>query len=494
MPKSGGQENSVHNKTNEKKNSTQKKDTLKISNEKKEFAKRDKTESKIKKERENKIKLKTNTEKENKIEIKTKKSNKSEVSLPTEMSSHKKTKNINKKEFRTLEVVVLVFLTCLISLIIGGTLGMKFSKKSGNNKNIQIADAEIQHFIKEFNYLVENYYGDINKKELLNTAFKSMVDSLEDAYSGTLDENTSNNFDIELEGIYEGLGIEIVNDENMNILIYSIIPNSPASKSELQKGDKLITVNDVAVSGMTTTDFINHVIKGSKETQYTIRFERNGEQKDITIKKEYITLKSVVSQVYEEAGTKIGYLKVEIFAANTYEQFKKELQNLEKMGINSLIIDLRDNSGGHLTVVANMISLFLDSSHVIYQTQDKNGTIKVHSTGSKTKSYPIVIIGNSASASASELMIGALMEEYGATLIGNQSFGKGTIQELHKLSSGEEYKFTTKKWLTPKGNWIHEKGFKPSIEVTLSEEYYQNPIEENDNQLKAAKEYLKNLN
>lgn len=474
MPKSGEQEKKIQNKTTGKKNTTQKKDVLKISNKKKEVVKRGNLESKAKNEK--------------KVEIKTK-NNKNES--PENISLHK---NISKKEFRTLEVVVLVFLTCFISLIIGGTLGIKFGSKVGNNKNIQMADSEIQHFIKEYNYLIENYYGDIDKKQLLNTAFKSMVDSLGDAYSGTLDENTSNNFDIELEGIYEGLGIEIVNDENMNILIYSIIPNSPASKSELQKGDKLITVNDVAVSGMTTTDFINHVIKGSKETEYIIRFERNEQQKEIMIKRERITLKSVRSQCYEENGKKIGYLKVEIFAANTYEQFKKELQNLEKMGIDSLIIDLRDNNGGHLTVVANMISLFLDSSHVIYQTQDKNGTIKVHSTGSKTKSYPIVIIGNSASASASELMIGALTEEYGATFLGNQSFGKGTIQELHKLSSGEEYKFTTKKWLTPKGNWIHDKGFKPSIEVTLSDEYYKNPIEENDNQLKAAKEHLKNLN
>lgn len=163
---------------------------------------------------------------------------------------------------------------------------------------------------------------------------------------------------------------------------------------------------------------------------------------------------------------------------------------MESDGFESLIIDLRDNSGGHLTAVKDMIGLFLDSSHVIYQTEDKKGKEKVYSNGKVTKNYPIVIVGNANSASASEVMIGALTEEYGAVLIGNRTFGKGTVQELHSLTNGDEYKFTTKKWLTPKGNWVHNNGIEPKIEVTLSKEYYENPTEENDNQLKAAINYL----
>lgn len=398
----------------------------------------------------------------------------------------------NSRNFKTLEVVVLVVLTCIISLLVGGALGIKFSPKN-NLGNVQVADSEIQEFIKDYNYLIENYYGTIDKKELLNTAFKSMVDSLEDSYSGTLDENTSNNLNIELQGSYEGLGIEIINDSEGNILIYRVIPNSPASRVDLQANDKLITANNISVSGMTTTDFINNVVKGSGATDFTLVIERDGVQKTIELKKESITLQSVTSKTYTENGKKIGYLKVTIFAANTYEQFKKELQNLESQGIDSLIIDLRDNSGGHLTAVKDMIGLFLDSSHVIYQTQDKTKTTKVYSTGKETKKYPIVIVGNAMSASASEVMIAALTEEYGAILIGNQSFGKGIVQELHSLSNGDEYKFTTKKWLTPKGNWVHNNGIKPAIEVTLAKEYYSNPVEENDNQLRAALDYLGTL-
>lgn len=410
--------------------------------------------------------------------------------VPTNEKSAKY-KNTSKKEFKTMEVAVLVILTCMISLIVGGILGSRVASRKWFG--VEVADPAIQDFIKDYNYLIENYYGSVDKKELLNTAFKSMVDSLEDSYSGTIDENTSNNLNIELKGSYEGLGIEIVNDSDNNILIYSVIPNSPASKVDLMVGDKLITVNGTSVTGMLTTDFINKVVKESNATTFNMIIERNGAKKTIVLEKETITLQSVHSKTYEENGKKIGYLKVDIFATNTDEQFKSELHNLEYMGIDSLIIDLRDNSGGHLTSVENMLSLFLDSSHVIYQTQNKDKKNKVYSNGKETKDYPIVIIGNAMSASAAEVMIGALTEEYGAVLVGNQTFGKGTVQELHELSNGDAYKFTTKKWLTPKGKWVHNDGIMPTIEVTLAKEYYGNPIEENDNQLKAALDYLKTL-
>lgn len=398
--------------------------------------------------------------------------------------------NSGKRGFQTLEVAILVILTCIISLAVGGFLGIKLQKRANNQDHLEVAGNEIQEFIKDYNYLIENYYGDIDKKELLNVAFKSMVDSLGDSYSGAIDESTSNNFDIELKGDYEGLGIEIINDSEKNILIYSIIPNSPASKVDIKVGDKLITVNNTDVRGMTTTDFIKNVVKGSGALEFVMVFEREGQQHTVTIKKETITLNSVTSKTYYENGKRIAYIKVSIFAENTYDQFKKELARLESEGFESLIIDLRDNSGGHLNTVENMIGLFLDSSHVIYQTENKKEKKKVYSPGKVTKKYPIVIIGNAMSASASEVMIGALTEEYGAILIGNQSFGKGTVQELHSLTNGDEYKFTTKKWLTPKGNWVHNNGIKPKIEVTLSKEYYGNPVEENDNQLRTALNYL----
>jgi carboxyl-terminal processing protease len=183
-------------------------------------------------------------------------------------------------------------------------------------------------------------------------------------------------------------------------------------------------------------------------------------------------------------------MNVSIFAANTYKQFKEELEKLEKDKIDSLIIDLRGNGGGHLSSVTNMISLFLDSSHVIYQTQTKKETEKTYSTGNVTKKYKIVLLCDDQSASASEVMMGALKDEYKATIIGTTSFGKGTVQELLTLPSDTQYKLTTKKWLTPNGTWVNGIGIKPDIEIKLSDEYIKNPSKENDNQLQEAIKYL----
>ena len=184
----------------------------------------------------------------------------------------------------------------------------------------------------------------------------------------------------------------------------------------------------------------------------------------------------------EESGVNIGYIQVGIFAENTYEQFKEQLLKLEKDNLDSLIIDLRGNSGGHLETVTNMTSLFLDSKKVIYQIQTKTKTEKIYSKGKNNKTYHIYILIDADSASASEVMASALSEQLDAKLVGENSYGKGTCQEVKYTSSGDQYKFTTKKWLTSKGIWIKGKGLKPDIEIKLSEAYIDNPTDENDNQ------------
>ena len=174
---------------------------------------------------------------------------------------------------------------------------------------------------------------------------------------------------------------------------------------------------------------------------------------------------------------------------NTDTQFKKHLDELEKDGIDSLIIDLRGNTGGHLTSVENMMSMFLDKTKVIYQIESKGKTTKYYSKGKETKKYPIVVLVDELSASASEMLTATLKESYGATVVGKTTFGKGTVQEL--LDSNEnQYKITTKKWLTPNGNWINEVGVKPDVEVDLDEKYLKEPTKENDNQLQKAIEVL----
>lgn len=409
---------------------------------------------------------------------------------------NKKQKEENKKlrkrvnnGFNTTEVVFLIIVTCVISLIMGWSISN--GTKLKNNKIYSTDDKELEEFIENYNYILENYYKDIDKKELLDGATEGMISKLDDEFSTVIPEESTNNFNIRLEGTYEGIGVEIVNDENNNVIIYSIIENSPAEKAGLKVGDIIIKIDDKDFTNKKTSELSNYVKNSTKEN-FKIVIKRDGEEKTFELKREKVTLKSVDSKIIERDNKKVGYIYIAIFANDTYNQFKKALNQLEQEKIDALILDVRDNTGGHLTTVSKMLSLFLDSNHVIYQTQTKEETKKFYSKGKETKKYKIVVLQNENSASASELLSAALKEEYKATIIGTKSYGKGTVQELIKTTSGSEYKLTTKKWLTPKGNLIHKKGVMPDIEIELSDEYKNDPTEENDNQYqKAIEEAIK---
>lgn len=387
-----------------------------------------------------------------------------------------------KRRFSNLETTVLMLIIAALGIAIGYSLATRREK---NNGNYTVVDPEMQTFLENYNYILENYYGNINKKDLINAALSGMLGSLDDPYSEFLEQENSNTFQVTLAGEYEGLGIEIINDENHNIYVSKVLDNSSASKNGVQVLDRVKSINGKSLEKTKTSEFVK-IVKESTDKIFTIVVDRKGEEKTFSLEKTKIVLQSVKSKIIEENGKKIGYLEVSIFASNTAQQFEKALLELEKQGIQSLMIDLRDNSGGHLSAVDSMLSLFLDKTKVIYQTEGKSGTVKTYSKGTMTKTYPIVILTNENSASASEVMTAALKEQLNATIVGKKTYGKGTVQELQTLPNGDQYKFTTKKWLTPKGNWINEVGIVPDIEITLDKVYYENPIEENDNQYQEA--------
>lgn len=382
----------------------------------------------------------------------------------------------NSSAFATKEVVTLVIITCIVSFIMGAIF---FGNDSGSNK---LLDNELNEFIEQYDYIVNNYYEDVDKKELINGAIKGMVESLGDDYSVYLEQSSSENFNITLNGSYEGIGISVATSANNEIVIVGVFDNSPASKAGLKPLDIIKSFDGEDLTNKTATELTNMIKKSSKKS-ISLGILRDGEEKYVKVEKDVVTLNSVSSKILNENNINIGYIQVSIFAENTYKQFKEQLSNLEKKGIDSLIIDLRGNSGGHLDTVTDMTSLFLDSKKVIYQIQTKTKTEKIYSNGKKNKSYPIYILIDADSASASEVMASALSEQLGAKLVGENSYGKGTVQEVKYTSSGDQYKFTTKKWLTSKGVWIKGKGLKPDIEIKLNEEYLNNPSEENDNQL-----------
>jgi len=413
------------------------------------------------------------------------------------MNKNKKKKyscglNFYKKEPTRLDILEVIFIA-LVTGVVGALAGfiLGTSPKTKTQKQV-IKNDSLSQFIETYNYILDNYYGDeeITEEKLLESALDGLLSSLGDANTTYLDEDTSENFNIELEGSYQGLGVEIANEVSTgNIIIIGVFKESPADKAGLLPGDRLLKIDGQDITKEKSSFFSNYVKKTPKEN-FELLIKRNGEELTINVKRDIVVIKSVSSKIIEKNNKKIGYIYTSIFAGNTYSQFKEELEKLESENIDSLILDFRSNSGGHMVSAKEILSLFLDNEKIIFQVKDKNGVEKLYSTGTKSKEYPIVLLGNGSSASSSEIVIAGLMDNLGAKLVGQKTYGKGTVQELQTLPSGAQYKFTIKKWLTPNGLCIDKEGIKPDYEVKLSDEYLKNPIDENDNQLQKAIEIL----
>ena len=389
-------------------------------------------------------------------------------------------KTKEKPAFKTKEVIFLLLLTAIISILMGGLVTYNIILKETNT------DEDLQEFIENYEYITNNYYGKVNKTQLIDSAIEGMLNTLDKNSSYVGDTNSS--FSIYLEGKYKGTGIQVYNDDNNNVVIYNVLQNTPASKAKLKAGDIITKINDKDTTNMTITNF-SKLIK--KQNSFKLTYKRDGKENTVNLKLENIELKSVSSKVIEKENKKIGYLKITIFANNTASQLKTQLQELESKNIDGLIIDLRDNSGGHLTAAEEILSQFLDKTHPIYQIKSKTSQTKYYSTGKETKNYKIALLVNENSASASEVVTSALKEQYNATIIGEKTYGKGTVQELQTLPNGQQYKLTTKSWLTSKGKVVDKIGITPDYEVSLDETYTKNPTDENDNQLQKAINILK---
>lgn len=392
-------------------------------------------------------------------------------------------KKFNKSNFKTVEVIFLVLITAIISLIVGYLLNDKETNKVKGN------DKYINEIINNYNNIVDNYYEEVDKSKLVSGAINGMVDSLGDEYSSLIDQTSNSTFNINLEGTYEGIGVEIYNDDEMNIVVLGVISDSPASRAGIKPGDIIKKIDDTSLENTNISELTKYVKENTNES-YNLTIIRDNNEMNVTLERSKITIKSVLSKTFERNNKKIGYIYMSVFANATVDQFEKALAELEKENIDGLIIDVRSNTGGHLTTAVSVVSNFLDDTNVIYQIEQNKKKTKYYSIGGKTKEYPIVVLQNNGSASASELLSSSLKEAYGATIIGTTSYGKGTVQEMVKLKNGDSYKFTTKKWLTPKGNSINKKGVQPDVEIELSDEYTKNPTDENDNQLQEAINYL----
>ena len=395
-----------------------------------------------------------------------------------------------KAGFNYAEVIVIM----IITLIIGGAIGAFLTKfnsdgSSNHSESITKVPSGMDEFLKTYNNIINDYYEKVDSDKLLEAGINGMLEYLDDDYSVYMNEEASESFNEQVEGKYKGIGVEIITTDESGVIINRVFDGSPAKKAGLKPGDIFIKVNGEDVFEKSAND-ISKLIRNDEDGEVTVAVRRGTEEIESIIKLSTVDIESVTSKVFEENGKKIGYIRISIFADNTYLQFEKKLLELETKKIDKLIIDVRDNSGGYLTTVTDIASLFLNKGKVIYQLDTKGIVEQIYDKTKINRDYEVVVLTNKASASASEILASALQESYGAKVIGTQTFGKGTVQTAYQLKSGATVKYTIQKWLTPKGNWINEKGVKPDIEVELSEDYFNNPSDDTDNQLRKAIEEL----
>lgn len=387
---------------------------------------------------------------------------------------------MNKKSKRLTEILIIVLISCFIGMISGATAILTLNKSI--NKKVDTSDlGEVSALYER---IMGEYYQDVDSKTLVEGAMSGMLSVL-DKNSSFLDKSATNSFNNRMQGEYYGIGVEALTVDGVGILVSGVLKNSPAEKVGLKEGDMIISVNDISMKSKTASYFTSMI--NDSESDINIKVSRNNETKLFTLKAEKIIIQSVTTNTFYRNNKRIGYVKISIFAANTAEQFKEKIENLESSGIDSLIIDVRNNAGGYLTNASTMLEMFMKKDSTLYKTETKENTVVRKDLTEENRDYPVIVLVNESSASASEILASCFKENYGSTLVGIKTYGKGTVQETVSVLDGDSMaKLTTKKWLTPNGEWIDGKGITPDVVVKLNDKYLTDPTFENDNQLSTA--------
>lgn len=392
----------------------------------------------------------------------------------------------NIKENIRLAIII------VISMIIGSVFTM-FIKENNNSVNYSYSSKDRKEFnslYETYDTIMKDYYKSVDSNTLIEGAINGMLGSLNDEHTMYFDKKSKEAFDSELSGNYYGIGAQIQLTGEGTIKITKVFNDSPAEKAGLKAEDVFVSVDGVSVEGKNATEVAN-MLKSNTVKTSKIVIKREGNEINFDVTKENITLFSVSSEMLKNNNKNIGYLSVSIFGQKTYSQFKDALLKLESQNMDSLIIDLRGNTGGYLYTVTNMLEEFVGKDNIMYQIQSSNGVKKYKSSKETSRKYKIVILVDENSASASEIMAASMKENYGAILVGKTTYGKGTVQTTKNLSNGSMIKYTIEKWLTPNGKNIDKEGITPDYDVNIGDSYLNSPTKENDMQLKKALDLLK---
>lgn len=365
--------------------------------------------------------------------------------------------------------------------------------------------AEIEGFDK-FQQALElistKYVEDVDEEKLLEGAIQGMLSTLDDPYSVYMDKETAQQFSQSLDSSFEGIGAE-VGMQSGKVTIVSPFKGSPAEKAGLRPNDQIVSIDGDNVEGLGLNETVLK-IRGKKGTKVAIEVIRPNSKEKLSfdVVRDEIPLETVFASTKEQDGKKVGYIQITTFSENTAKDFQKSLTKLEEEQIKGLVLDVRGNPGGYLQSVEEILKQFVTKDHPYIQIEERNGDKKRYfSKLSKKKEYPITVLIDKGSASASEILAGALKEASDYELVGETSFGKGTVQQAVPMGDGSNIKLTLYKWLTPEGNWIHKKGVEPTMKVEQPPIFQLSPLQVekslvldmNNEQVKTAQLVLKGL-
>lgn len=394
----------------------------------------------------------------------------------------------------------------VVAMVLGASVltGIVSSVLTANaiySKGIAESDDKVQAFaikMSQINAVLDSmYYYDINENEMLENAASAYVEGLDEPYTHYYDKEEFKAYNEELEDSYVGIGVVISAGENGLIEVVAPVEGSPAQESGIVPGDYIVAVDGVEYAG-TQMDEAVSVIKGGKEGSVVkITVYRDGNRMDFDVTRRNISTESVTTKMLDD---NIGYVRISAFNTNdpgnsqdTYTEFKEKVTELEKNGMEKMIIDLRDNPGGSLDVVCDIADMIVPEGIITYM-QYKDGTREDFKSDANEMNIPIVVLINEHSASASEVLTGCLKDYDKATVVGKTSYGKGIVQSVVPFADGSGMSLTIASYFSPSGVCIHGTGIEPDIEVDIPQEYsyyYASSLPyEYDTQLQKAVEVL----
>lgn len=374
---------------------------------------------------------------------------------------------------KVYKIIMLIIMTALVTFMITSIGMYNFYTKTSKGKQEIIQKIEIPNSLEALDvkiqgineYLDDYYIGEIDKEKMIESAVKGYVEGLQDAYTEYLTKDEYDELLVSVKGDYVGIGIYMTMDSNNNIIVLMPIEGSPAEKEGLETGDIILSINGESCSEM-DLNIASTKIKGEENTTVDLEIQRGTDILNKTIERKTVEIADSRAEVLEN---NIGYIELTVFDEGCAENIERYLRDFQNKGIKSVILDLRNNTGGIVSEAIELSELFVGKGNVIMRSYDKkNQETVITSSKEKMGDFELVILVNEYSASATEIVSAALQDNKAATIVGTKTFGKGVMQEILPIfNKTAALKITIEEFKTPNGNKINKVGITPDVEVEL---------------------------